>query len=74
MISMREGVMKTPQDFYAATGRWPQHDDMDRVNCPHAGAMGHLCCGWNDRVGVPQMEIGPQAWNGKPMPVADDVR
>lgn len=58
----------TRERFFEAVGFWPEHDDLDRCNCPHAGALGHQCCGWNDRVGKPQFMIGPAAWNGKPAP------
>lgn len=60
----------TREQYVERTGHEPHHDDLDRVNCPHAGAIGHLCCGWNDRMNRPQFMIGPQAWNGKPAPTA----
>lgn len=61
----------TREKFKEATGREPEHDDLDRVNCPHAGAMGHICCGWNLVAGLPQFELWPLDWNGKPMPAID---
>lgn len=60
--------MITREHFIEATGTEPQHDDLDRCNCQHAGAIGHLCCGWNPYLEKPQFMIGPRAWNGKPLP------
>jgi hypothetical protein len=37
---------KTIAEFTAATGREPVNDDMERVNCVEAGAIGHYACGW----------------------------
>lgn len=65
---MDPSTIKTAEQFEAATGFPPQHDDLDRVNCPYAGSMGHFCCGWNTYRNKPQFMIGPQAWNGRPMP------
>lgn len=65
---MDPDIIITPEKFIAATGFEPQHDDLDRCNCPYAGSMGHLSCGWNRYLNKPQFMIGPQAWNGRPMP------
>jgi hypothetical protein len=54
--------------FISAVGYDPENDDLDRSNCRHAGALGHLCCGWNDEQDKPQFLIGPLPWNGKPFP------
>jgi hypothetical protein len=62
----------TRDKFIMATGVEPQDDDLDRCNCPHAGALGHLCCGWDDDHDKPQFMVGARAWNGKPMPHASD--
>ena len=35
----------TREDFLNATGRLPEQDDLDRVNCPDAGKSGHSSCG-----------------------------
>jgi hypothetical protein len=35
----------TPEEFKAFVGRWPQDDDLERVNCPEAGKFGHTFCG-----------------------------
>jgi hypothetical protein len=40
------GSMISETQFYYATGRWPENDDMERVNCDKVGEIGHLCCGW----------------------------
>lgn len=50
--------------FVEATGREPEQDDLERCNCPDAGAIGHLCCGWDNAADKPQFEIGPREWNG----------
>lgn len=36
----------TKLGFRLRTGRWPQQDDLDRVNCKEAGVIGHGSCGW----------------------------
>lgn len=33
-------------DFEAACGFAPKDDDLERVNCPRAGEIGHSHCGW----------------------------
>jgi hypothetical protein len=38
--------MITAEMFRECTGRSPEHDDLDRVNCEQAGMLGHLHCGW----------------------------
>lgn len=37
----------TPEEFEKLTGHPPQHDDLERVNCPHANGSkrGHAMCG-----------------------------
>lgn len=40
--------------YTAATGRPPQDDDLDRANCPKAGDLGHLACGWDATRNVPK--------------------
>lgn len=65
---MDPSIIKTAEQFEAATGFPPQHDDLARVNCPYAGALGHLCCGWNHAANKPQFMCGPAAWDGRPMP------
>jgi hypothetical protein len=57
--------MITAAAFKKATGREPEHDDLERVNCMEAGTIGHLCCGWNNEQNKPQFDIGPREWNGK---------
>lgn len=37
---------RTPEQFYEAVGRYPRDDDLDRVNCPKEGELGHQACGW----------------------------
>lgn len=36
----------TAQEFQEATGHEPMDDDLERVNCPDAGRIGHVTCGW----------------------------
>lgn len=50
--------MKSVAQFYAATGRDPWQDDMDRVNCDKAGQIGHWMCGWCDRCDKPRFQCG----------------
>lgn len=57
--TMEKAQMITREMFIAATGREPVLDDLDRVNCPHAGEAGHFSCGWNEEHDKPQMDIGP---------------
>ena len=33
-------------EFEKATGRKPDQDDLERVNCNQAGEIGHISCGW----------------------------
>lgn len=35
----------TPEQFYYTTGRDPENDDLERVNCPQGGELGHEFCG-----------------------------
>lgn len=39
----------TVHEFEQHTGRKPQQDDMERVNCQTVGQPSHQCCGWNHR-------------------------
>jgi hypothetical protein len=32
--------------FTELTGHEPVRDDLDRVNCPTTGVVGHMMCGW----------------------------
>jgi len=42
--------------FFAATGRMPENDDLERCNCPDAGKIGHYSCGWCDNCQKPVFE------------------
>jgi hypothetical protein len=46
------------QEFEQKTGRAPEHDDLDRVNCLKAGQLGHYHCGWCDNHDGPIFECG----------------
>lgn len=48
----------TAEEFEARTGQPPEQDDLERVNCPHAGSMGHWQCGWCDDCELPQYQCG----------------
>lgn len=48
----------TAEWFEQATGRKPENDDLDRVNCLDAGKVGHLMCGWDMKAGKPVFETG----------------
>ena len=49
------------EQFISATGREPEQDDLERVNCKQAGDVGHWCCGWNVEHNRPQADIGPRS-------------
>ena len=36
----------TSHEFTAKTGYAPEQDDLERVNCEHAGEIGHQMYGW----------------------------
>lgn len=44
--------------FIACTGRKPVEDDMERVNCPKQGEVGHWSCGWNWSKSLPVFQVG----------------
>ena len=46
----------TEAEFEKHTGRKPENDDMERVNCQVCGTPGHNFCGWNHRVNKPYYE------------------
>jgi len=46
----------TRRKFITATGREPEQDDLERCNCPNAGAIGHFCCGWDYKYDLPIFE------------------
>lgn len=56
--------MITREKFLEATGREPVNDDLERCNCSQAGALLHLCCGWDEKEDKPQFMVGPRPWNG----------
>jgi hypothetical protein len=57
-LTMTEQTI-TRDRFFAATGREPMQDDLDRCNCRLAGRHGHTCCGWNETLDKPQFDVGP---------------
>ena len=47
----------TEDYFEKVLGRLPIEDDMERVNCPHAGERGHEHCGWNKTHNKPAYQV-----------------
>jgi len=48
----------TAEQFKAATGSEPVHDDLNRCNCSLAGHPGHVMCGWCDVCNKPRFVCG----------------
>jgi len=48
----------TRERFIEATGIEPEHDDLERCNCPCAGELGHVMCGWVDEENLPRFMVG----------------
>jgi hypothetical protein len=48
----------TADEFKQATGADPVDDDLERVNCTHAGEMGHWQCGWCPACNKPRFMCG----------------
>lgn len=48
----------TREQFIAATGFAPQHDDLQRSNCDLAGEVGHFSCGWCELCDKPRFLCG----------------
>ena len=46
----------TREKFIEATGREPEQDDLERVNCKQAGEIGHFCCGWDEPANLPRFD------------------
>jgi hypothetical protein len=55
---IEEENMIDGNDFEDRTGRKPEHDDLERVNCNQAGETGHWSCGWCDEHYAPRFECG----------------
>lgn len=53
----------TREKFIEATGREPQDDDLDRVNCDKAGQIGHYCCGWDEQADKPHFDTMRRLWS-----------
>lgn len=54
----------TREKFIKATGEEPEKDDLERCNCPKAGEIGHLSCGWCPVHDKPRLICGCLANNG----------
>jgi len=52
--------MITADMFKTATGKEPEYDDLERVNCPDAGKFMHMSCGWNHKANLPVFMAGPE--------------
>jgi len=65
----------TEEEFFALCGRWPENDDLDRLNCPDAGFPGHLQCGLCLKHSVPLFVCGclapSNAASGEVLPAID---
>jgi hypothetical protein len=48
--------MKTAEQYFEATGHMPVQDDLERANCPKAGEIMHVACGWCDKHDKPKAE------------------
>lgn len=46
------------KEFEERTGRPPENDDLERVNCAKAGEPGHHFCGWCGDHNRPMYECG----------------
>ena len=44
------------EEFERKTGRPPECDDLERVNCSEAGTLTHMSCGWCDSCDGPRFE------------------
>jgi hypothetical protein len=70
----------TAEKFKASTGLDPVQDDLERCNCPYAGAIGHHWCGWDRERDMPAFIPGeskaavPNAGSNGPSGVAAKVR
>ena len=51
----------TATEFAAKTGRAPEQDDLERVNCAQAGKIMHWQCGWCPTHDTPHFECGCRA-------------
>lgn len=51
----------TATEFAAKTGRDPEQDDLERVNCAKAGQILHWQCGWCPEHDNPRFECGCRA-------------
>ena len=43
----------TEQEYTKKVGSPPIQDDLERVNCPIVGEIGHSSCGWNSCKDIP---------------------
>lgn len=43
----------TREEYFARFGDWPIQDDLERVNCPLAGKVGHWGCGVCEKHDLP---------------------
>lgn len=57
--------MITAEQFKQATGHEPVQDDLERCNCPKAGEIGHLSCGWDEEKNLPQFMTGSRLLKGE---------
>jgi hypothetical protein len=48
----------TAQRFFAATGNWPEQDDLERANCNARNSVDHTFCGWCEKHDKPRSQCG----------------
>jgi hypothetical protein len=48
----------TAEEYTKKVGTRPEQDDLSRVNCEHAGKLGHSSCGWCERHDNPRFMCG----------------
>lgn len=46
------------ETFEKKVGHPPIMDDLERVNCPDAGKVGHYFCGWCEQCDKPRWHCG----------------
>lgn len=54
----------TPEQFQVATGRVPERDELERVNCDKVGEKGHRLCGWCIPCNRPRYDCGHGEYGG----------
>jgi hypothetical protein len=61
-IAIGRNLVRYPMDaeeFRARLGVEPEPGELDRINCPQAGEIGHATCGWDPAAKRPRCLGGP---------------